>query len=359
MQKKIGMLAVLLAAQLVLAVAMSFTGPSLTAHQPDTPLLAANLGAPDRLTLEDADKQKLVLARKADGWILPDNGDFPADTAKVNRLLDELKGLKRGLAVATTESAQKRFKVSDEAFERRITLALNDKTLATLYLGSSPGMHQVSARTAKDKAVYDTDFGVYDVPVKAQDWEDKDILKLAPAQIASIDLGGITLSRVAEKPAAAATARADQPETASPPAWTADGLQDGQTLNQSGADTLAQTLAALTIDSVIGRESKPDYGLDKPTLTLNLKRADGSSIEYLLGKRDKTADFVLKVSTRPEYFRLPGATGNALVKAAGREQLVANLSAGTSDSNATTPVPASGTGAAGTTGAGKGTSKGG
>ncbi len=41
MRKTIGLLSILLAAQLLLAVGMSFTGPDLAAVRPDTPLLAA------------------------------------------------------------------------------------------------------------------------------------------------------------------------------------------------------------------------------------------------------------------------------------------------------------------------------
>ncbi len=342
MQKKIGMLAVLLAVQLVLAVAMSFTGPSLEAHRPDTALLDLDGRTPDRLTLDGPDKQEVVLARKGDGWVLPGTGDFPADKTKVNRLLDELKGLKRGLAVATTEAAQKRFKVSDDAFERRVKLALNDETLATLYFGTSPGMRQVSARTAKDKAVYTTEFGIYDAPVKPEDWEDKSVLKVPSDEIGSIILQTLTLTREAKGPASEA-AKDGQLKTAAQATWGAEHLQDGETVNQAKADALVQAVSALTVDSVLGREDKPEYGLEAPALAFSVQRKGGGTIEYRLGKREKEKDYVLKVSTRPEYFRLPDYTGEALVKAAGREQLVTTLSAGAGGAGGTAqPADAAG-----------------
>jgi len=158
MQRTIGVLVFLLAAQLILAAAMSFTGPSLKAQRPDTPLLDLHGQAVDRLTIEGSDHKQVVLARQGKAWVLPESDDFPADAAKVDALLERLKGLQRGLAVGATASAQRRFKVSDNDFERRLTLAANDKTLGTLYLGTSPGLRQVHARTAADDAVYTTGF---------------------------------------------------------------------------------------------------------------------------------------------------------------------------------------------------------
>lgn len=115
MHKTIGMLAVLLAAQLVLAVGMSHTGPSLAMRRPDTPLLDLGERSVDRITISAPEEQQIVLVRQDDGWVLPGTGDYPADKSRVNRLLDELKGLRRGLAVATTKGAQQRFKVNDKA----------------------------------------------------------------------------------------------------------------------------------------------------------------------------------------------------------------------------------------------------
>ena len=61
MQKTIGILAVLLAAQLVLAVSLSFTTPDLSAAKPDTPLFDLGEHSVERLTIEGPDQQRVVL----------------------------------------------------------------------------------------------------------------------------------------------------------------------------------------------------------------------------------------------------------------------------------------------------------
>jgi len=336
MQKTIGMLAILLAAQLALAVGMSYTGPDLAPHRPDTPFLALGAGTVDRVTIDAPDDQHLVLARQGDAWVLPGTGDFPADQGKVERLLGQLKDLKRGLAVATTGGALKRFKVSDDAFERRLTLARNGKTIATLYLGTSPGIHRVHARTGGDEAVYTAEFGVYDVPVKPDDWEDKGLLKIPPDEIESIGLADLTLTR---SPATPATQSAGNgaPHPPAEKRWTSTGLADGETVNQTNTDTLEQQLAGLSIASVLGTEGKPEYGLAEPALVVSVQRKGGKPVEYRIGKREKEKDYVLKASSRPEYFRLPAYTADVLVKAAGRDQLVS--AAGPADGNTAAQAP--------------------
>jgi len=324
MEKTIRLLVILLAAQLLLAVGMSFTGPNLAAAHPNKPLFRLGGKPVDHLTIEGPDGASVVLAKQDKGWVLPDNGGFPADRTQVDTLLSRLEALKRGLPVATTSGALKRFKVSDERFERRVKLEHGDDLLATLYLGSSPDVHHVHARTGKDDAVYTVDFAVYEAPDKAGDWEDKSVLQFPEATLESIDVAGLALHRT---PAAASADKGlDNSGSGGKPAgkatWQIDGLANGEIVNQGGAQDLAGKLARLRIGKVLGSEAKPDYGLDKPALMLSATRKDGGKLEYLLGPTGKDGYAVLKSSARPEYFRIPGYTADALIKAAGRAQLV-------------------------------------
>jgi hypothetical protein len=102
-------------------------------------------------------------------------------------------------------------------------------------------------------------------------------------------------------------------------------LAGHETLDQANADALAGKLSGSRIGAVLGTDAKPEYGLDAPELVIGLQYKRGTELEYRLGKRDKGNDYVLKASTRPEYFRLPGYTGDALIKSAKREQLVAEV----------------------------------
>jgi hypothetical protein len=104
--------------------------------------------------------------------------------------------------------------------------------------------------------------------------------------------------------------------------WQIDGAGQGEVVSPAGAQDLAGKLAQLRIGAVLGTEAKPEYGLDKPVLTLNLTRKGVGMVEYQLGPTGEEDYAVLKSSARPEYFRVSSYTADALIKAAGRAQLV-------------------------------------
>lgn len=343
MQRTIPLLAALLLAQLALALGLNLTGPDLSVERSDAPLLALEKAAVDRVVIEGPAEARAVLAKTNGAWLLPDSGDFPANGDKIEGLLDRLERLERGRAVATSEEALARFKVRDKDFERRITFAAGDQILETLYLGTSPGRGRVHARTAEQDAVYAVDLATYEVPADASDWEDKTVLQIPKAEIESIAVAGLRMAQVptekekvnedktAEDRAAAGGPPKEEPSAgddaaaagdAAGPSWTATGLAAGERLKPDAAAELARLLAGLRIGAVLGREEKPEYGLDEPALSLSLTRKDGEEVTYRLGKRTEEEGYVLKVSTRPEYFALPAFAAERLIEAASRKALV-------------------------------------
>jgi hypothetical protein len=354
MDKTIRLLAALLGLQLLLALGLQFTGTNLaaTASNGNAPLVTIDKDKVDHFTIEGPDAAKVILAKVDGNWQLPERHNFPADTNKVKRLLSRLEGLKRGQPVTTTSGAHVRFKVADDAFERRITLAADDQTLAKLYLGTSPSVRQVHARVDDQKPVYAVELETYDVPAAADEWEDKTLLEIPKPEIQSIDVAGLHLTRTAESATTKSTTSKDSgPATEgssakSPkagvkpaqPAWQATGLVKDETINRDAINKLAGLLADLRFGSVAGWEAKVEYGLDKPILRLSLIRKGGQQVEYLLGKTADKEEYTLKVSTRPEYFRLPTYTAKPLINAAKRETLLATKTE--SKDEAAAPEPA-------------------
>lgn len=312
MQKTIRVLALLLGAQLLLALGLSVTAPNLSARPADAPLLGLDSAAVDRLTLSGPDGEEVTLSKTGDGWQLSDPDGFPADSAKADGLLRQLTELMHGPAVATSSGAQQRFKVAEDSFERRIVLNQGEETLATLYLGTSPAMRQSHARRSDDDQIYAVALATYDVPVAAEDWLDKTVLRFAASEITAIRLPELTLQRVPQ------ASTDEDGEAAATLTWQAEPELP---LDLEAVDTLTDKLANLRIGSVLGREAKPEYGLDKPQLTLTVERKDAEALEYRLAKLEDSGDYVLKVSSRPEYFRLPAYTGDGLLEATAQEAL--------------------------------------
>jgi len=329
MEKTIRLLGVLLAAQLVLAAGLLYAGRSGGGKEAGDarPLLEFEAASVDRISIDGPDEEQVTLTRIDGAWQVPaPGGEFPADASRVEGLLASLAKLDRGPAVATTEGARERFEVAEDKFQRRIVLASGGEELARLYVGTSPVMRKVHARDAQEDEIHLVGFAAYDAPTRAQDWQDKDVLKLEADRIVAVEVGGLRLTRLTPPPATedaeGVTKPAAAPASASLTGWRATGLAEGETLEQNGVDRLVSLVSGLRIGEVLGREEQPGYGLAEPALILRVELADGGSREYRFGKERDEEAYVLKASSRPEYFGLAYFTANPIVEAARRESLV-------------------------------------
>lgn len=266
--------------------------------------------AVDAIVIEGPSDERLVLARRGDGWVLPDLGDFPADAREVDDMLTRLLAVESNLPLGSGAEVLRRYKLADDDFERRVTLRSADETLATLYLGTPEGPRQVHLRRAGDATAYSVPFGLYDASFSENDWFDRGFLQVAADDIASIEVNGLRLVHEADK------------------SWRLDATDDTAGLQPGAAAKLAGLLAGLRVESFLADETVPDYALDTPQLLLTLTRKDGTRIEYRLGKTDLQKDYSLKVSTRPEHFHLSVYAAHKLLDAAGRDALLAKPAAG-------------------------------
>lgn len=311
MNKTIRILAIALAVQTV-AAGYTLMGHSTLEAKPATgDLLSFDSSQVDHLVLNDAENDSVEIVKQDGKWLLPAADNFPADQGKVSEVLGKLHALKRGLPVATSGSDFSRFKVDDKDFERHLLLKKGDEAVADLYLGNGAGVNQSFARLDKDKIVYNAAIGTYDLPAKADNWEDKTILNLDGKDVSAISINdGPKLTR---------TAAADKTDV-----WQASSLSAGKQVNQTDAGQLLSRLTSLSFDKVLGKEAKPEYGLDKPALTIGLTHGKETRT-YQIGKFKDGDNYVLKVSDRPEYFQLAGFTGKLLLDGTGNDKLLENV----------------------------------
>lgn len=336
MRRSLTPLIVLLLLQLVLALALFMRRDPLAGSHSDTPLLRADVikGA-DRLVIESkpappppppgapattpaaaVPPAQVVLQKKDGAWLLPEAFDVPADGAKVSALLERLAGLKRGLPIATSESALRRFKLLDADFERRLLLSAGGKTLGTVYFGSSPGPRKSDARTAEDRAVYAVDLPTYELPTELGAWLNQDLLKGDSGKAVEIDVQAAGASQgpiqlVRQK------GTDKQPET-----WADPALKADQHLDSAHAASLAQDLAQLHIEAVLGSAAKPEWQQDRPAVTLSFKDDKSQSIQWTLSRPTGGDFYVLKSSAHPWFFSISTALGKQLVDGSSQQALI-------------------------------------
>jgi Domain of unknown function (DUF4340) len=301
-RRLINVLGVVLGLQVLLALVLDIAGSGSIAAPSSDPLLHFDTKAVTRVSVAQPGKDTLVLERKDGKWEMPALGDFPAAKNKVEGFLAEVEGLRKRFPVATSASAAKRFKVSPQVFEHKVVLAAGEKPLATLWLGDSPNFRRVYGRADGDDAVYDLELSAQEASADADAWTDKSYLDLKEKDITEVTLPGLHLQRKDGK-------------------WQLGGLAAGEQTNASEAESVARDLADLSFVSVLGTEAKPEYKLDAPVLTISVTTKGAKPRSYVFSKPDKGAEYVLKTSSAPYYFKVADFTVKPLLEAK-REKLV-------------------------------------
>jgi len=169
MNTRIGLLAALLVVQLVL-VGVAFVARS--GHDAGEPFLELDPQAVTGITISGTDADTVELTRTPDGWHV---GGLPADADKITDVIDKFGGGSANWPVATSKDSQERFEVTEDKHQRRVDFHEADGTLATVYIGTSPGYRRVHARRDGEDAVYSIDFAVHELPTTIDDWLDKQL----------------------------------------------------------------------------------------------------------------------------------------------------------------------------------------
>jgi hypothetical protein len=277
-------LLVLLGLQILAAIGLSLVGRgALTPAALDSALLDFAPQSVTAIRIDGGSEGPVTLAKADRGWVIADLADFPADGTKVDQLLEKLAVLKRPLPIATSPEAQRRHKVADEGFERRVTLEAGDRPVATLILGDSPGFRRTFARPAGESVVYDLDLPLFDVSNRRDDWLARD----------SLHVGQETIERVSS---------ADWTLIKAEGAWKLEGSD--QVPDEQVVNGLLSRLANLSYRGVLGGQDKPEYNLASPALEITLGLTGGTERNYRIAQAKDSEDWVLKASDRPWYFKL-------------------------------------------------------
>jgi hypothetical protein len=316
----LSLLAVLLAIQIGITTLVYWPREATTEAQGS---LLGELAATaiDRVTIAGEGERSVSLQRREYGWVLEPDA-LPADGARMRTLLQALAG-PTGYPVATTASAQQRFDVAADGFQRRITLEhAGGSTI--VYLGSAPGFRKVHARAEGGDAVYSIDFNSFDAPATAEGWLDRTLaqvrspqriewlldLPAEPATGTAPEEAGDSASAAADSGERAtvadapSTAAAADPQAARLPvsagtriegallrnedSWV---LDDGSAADAQAAETLVNALANLRVTGIGGQApGREELSLrlsgDAVPETLVLLRAsaeeDSPATRYLL-----------------------------------------------------------------------------
>jgi len=314
--KTIRILAILLVIQLIFIGIGYIENQQMAASEVQGKLLNFRSTRVDQIIIRGRDKHQVTVKLQHGKWQMADG--FPANTVKINQLISQLHALKRGLPIATSTAAKKRFKVADDDFAHQLVLKHGNSVVASLYLGTGAGAQRSYGRVAGAAAIYSVELGGYDVVARQSFWQDKTLLQLGRKDLTGLNLGSLNLraehlSKKVNTISNASGVARSVPAGTTKTSWITDNLPNGKILNQQAINTSLAPLLSLRFSKVLGKQLKAGYGLDKPVLELTLRYQNGQR-GYRFGKQKKTGDYVLKVSDHAQYFQLPAYIVEPLIK---------------------------------------------
>lgn len=227
---------------------------------------------------------KVILKKIEDRWLLPEQGELPADSAKIDALLTKLQELRGNWPVATSSDSHKPLQVEDDQFVAKLELKAKDKELAALLLGSSPGLRKTHVRVPKDDKVYAAEVTTFDLTPNWEAWLDRSLLAVkTPLSISANDY---TLRK-------------------SGASWVLDGA-DSQTVNAARAQELAALITDLQVEA-----PNPDLPSGPPSWSLTVQ-GEGQSQPWTYRFWKQGEQVVAQRSDRTKAFRIAPPTYQAL-----------------------------------------------
>ena len=243
----------------------------------DRNLLRVEADIVDRITIEGADRSRIVLARSGESWVRKiDSKDQPINAAAATRLLNELRTQQVAGFVADVATELPKYGLDQPAVKVTLSSYASENTAETK-AGERPIVSVLFGKTEGDNvaAKLDDEPFVVSVPKRILDvamtdplqWQDLAIYKHKAEDITSVDIvrdGQPTLTLTRDKDKKWALAKGD-----------------GK-VNQTNAQSLVNTLAALRAMRWLGAV-KPAHGLDKPALSVAFKMSGNTGGKIIVG----------------------------------------------------------------------------
>jgi hypothetical protein len=262
MSKTNRILVVLFFVQVLLLMGMRLGGHEETQTQPTKVFEGFDAAKVTKIEIKgeppesdkDPKQPSVTLTKEGATWGIAGADNYPADQTKVEEFLEKLGKLKARGAVLTKAVNHKKVEVADDKYQRKLTLTHDGKELV-VFLGSSPSFKNVHIRKGgSDDVLQVGDFTAWEAGTRAWDWVDRAYVKIPDKDVWGLRVqnkhGSITLDR-------AMTGE-----------WTAQGVNGP--LKKSVIDDLVRKASTMNLEEPVGKNEKPEHGLDAPLATVTL-----------------------------------------------------------------------------------------
>ncbi len=296
------LLGVVLGVQILLVAGTWLGGSARQAVGPrEEPVLS---WAPEEVTevTIEGDTGSVTLKRGDEGWVIARLNDLPAAGERIEDLLRSLHASRLGPAVGTTPSALKRFRVADEAYERRLRLRNQAGQAQVVYVGESAGPGRAYVRVQGQGTAHELGIRRYELGTRARDWAKKDLLHVDAGTLERLEIGDLTL--VAEDGG-----------------WTLADLEEGEKPDPDKVRRLIDRVTTINFSDVVPEKQARKGEL---LLTVRMRPKTGEPVVHRVYTRrppqgedepKEPKEYVLDSVGRPWVFLVPGYAVAPLVEA--------------------------------------------
>ena len=259
----------------------------------------------DRITIEPAGKDKIILARKNENWTFVSRNNQPANADEVNRLIETLKNEQVTKFVADVASELGKYGLDKPALQITLSSFASENTaetksgeqpFAVIAFGKIEG-DDVYARLGDEPFVVAVKRNLLDkIPVDPLQWQDLAIFHFKPEQVHR-------LSIVSNQEGAIVRGAKNE--------WSwAKGTGP---INQREVESIVKTLSSLHANRWIGATT-PAHGLEKPQIAITFTTSpdDKSVHKVLIGGPSEDRMWFAKTDEREGTFVLSAADFNVL-----------------------------------------------
>lgn len=232
------------------------------AARPLLPSLAAI--TPSELLISEGEDKQVGLVREGDGWTLEDPAGYPADSSKVDTLLEDLEGLLVRRPVVSSGRYHRALEVAEQEHQRRLRVRDgDDEDAIDLYVGSSPNFNISHVRLADEDRVYEVrGLNSHELRTDALSWIERKFLDVPAEEVEAVKL---TNSRGAFE-----LRKAEDGWVVDSPAARAGTAPDA-----SKVDTWVRSLCSLYLSAPAGPVDNAGHGFEPPEAVLELTRRGG------------------------------------------------------------------------------------
>jgi hypothetical protein len=256
--------------QVVLALVVWLRGDAATALK-ERPILAGlDAAKVTRLQISATTGPAVDLVKKDANWVLASSFSYPADSAKVTKLLTPIAKMAAAEPIATQSTRHKQLRVADDDFERKLVITADGKD-TVLYIGTPSGMGRSAVRVGGSDDVYT----VSGVSAFAAGSTPRDWATAAYVDVPRSDVAKVTIQRGGES--------VELAKTSAPPKAEGEPASDAITASIDGkpvALEAGETFDTFAIEDLMGNASNiemtapadPKRDVGNPIMTIIVER---------------------------------------------------------------------------------------